>query len=41
MMSSTWSVEQLVLTTPDGASLELKFSSLFVVVELLNKMSRS
>lgn len=35
----TWSVSQLVLTTPTGESLEIKCDSLFAVTELLKKMS--
>jgi len=36
---SGWQVSQLVLTTPSGESLEIKSGSLFVVAELLKKMS--
>ena len=34
-----WSVEHLVLRSPKGDVLEIKSTSLFVVAELLHKMS--
>ena len=34
-----WSVEHLVLRSPQGDVLEIKSTSLFVVAELLHKMS--
>ena len=37
--SLEWSVEHLVLSTPKGDVLEIKSTSLFVVAELLHKMS--
>ena len=36
---TSWSVDQLILKSPDGNTLEIKSSSLFVVAELLHKMS--
>lgn len=35
----TWEVDSLVLKSPEGERLEIKSSSLFVVAELLHKMS--
>lgn len=35
-----WQVETLVLKSPDGERIELKSNSLFVVAELLHKMSQ-
>lgn len=37
---SLWSVESLVLCTSGGERVEIKSSSLFVVAEMLHKMSR-
>ena len=37
---ATWQVEKLVLKSPDGEQIELKSKSLFVVAELLHKMSQ-
>jgi hypothetical protein len=37
--SDKWRVAQLILESPTGATLELKCSDLFIVVELLNKMA--
>lgn len=37
---STWQVETLILNFPDGEQIELKSNSLFVVAELLHKMSQ-
>lgn len=37
---STWQVETLILNSPDGEQIELKGNSLFVVAELLHKMSQ-
>lgn len=37
---STWQVETLILNSPDGEQIELKSNSLFVVAELLHKMSQ-
>lgn len=37
---STWQVETLILNSPDGEQIELKCNSLFVVAELLHKMSQ-
>ncbi len=36
----TWQVETLILKTPEGERIELKSNSLFVVAELLHKMSQ-
>lgn len=36
---TTWQVETLILKSPDGEQIELKSNSLFVVAELLHKMS--
>ncbi len=36
----TWQVETLILKSPDGKEIELKSNSLFVVAELLHKMSQ-
>lgn len=38
--STTWQVETLILKSPDGEKIELKSNSLFVVAELLHKMSQ-
>ena len=38
--STTWQVETLILKSPDGELIEIKSNSLFVVAELLHKMSR-
>lgn len=35
----TWLVETMILKFPDGEKIELKSNSLFVVAELLHKMS--
>ena len=35
----TWEVEHILLKSPDGQSLEIKSSSLFVVADLLQKLS--
>ena len=40
LMPAAWQVESLVLKTPDGEQIELKSNSLFVVAELLHKMSQ-
>lgn len=37
---TTWQVEKLVLKSPDGEQIEIKSNSLFVVAELLHKMSQ-
>ena len=39
-LPATWQVEMLVLKSPDGEQIELKSNSLFVVAELLHKMSQ-
>ena len=38
---TTWQVETLVLKSSDGEQIELKSNSMFVVAELLHKMSQS
>ena len=38
--STTWQVETLILKSPDGEQIEIKSNSLFVVAELLHKMSQ-
>ena len=35
----TWEVDSLVLKSPEGERLEIKSTSMFVVAELLHKMS--
>ena len=35
-----WQVETLILKSPDGEQIEIKSNSLFVVAELLHKMSQ-
>ena len=37
---TTWQVETLILKSPDGEQIEIKSNSLFVVAELLHKMSQ-
>ena len=37
---TTWQVETLILKSPDGEHIEIKSNSLFVVAELLHKMSK-
>ncbi len=37
---ATWQVETLILNSPDGEQIELKSNSLFIVAELLHKMSQ-
>lgn len=39
VVQPVWQVETLVLKSPDGNSVEIKSSSLFIVAELLQKMS--